>query len=178
MPQERHSPSRRARRLAAAGLVGAVIAVAAALTLVGGDDDPAAAPHTAIAVELLDGGTTTLGDLKGRPAVVNFFASWCPPCVAEMPDFEAVHQQRSDEVSFLGLALQDSQSSAEALVELTGVSYPVAEDPDGTLYRLLDGIAMPTTVFLDAEGRVVDRHSGILSREQLDARIDDLVAGG
>lgn len=177
MPRERHSRSRPARRLAAAGLVGAVIALAAALTLVGGDD-PAAAPHTAIAVELFDGGTTTLGDLKGRPAVVNFFASWCPPCVAEMPDFEAVHQQRSDEVSFLGLALQDSRSSAEALVELTGVSYPVAQDPDGTLYRLLDGIAMPTTIFLDAEGRVVDRHSGILSREQLDARIDDLVARG
>ncbi len=59
----------------------------------------------------------------------------------------------------------------------TGVTYPVAEDPGGTLYRQFNGIAMPTTVFLDADGRVVERHSGILSRARLDDRITALVTG-
>ena len=143
-----------------------------------GADETATPAHAGVELELFDGTTTTLGDLQGRPAVVNFFASWCPPCVAEMPEFEAVHQQRGDQVAFFGLALQDTRHAAEALVELTGVTYPVAEDPDGTLYRQFAGIAMPTTVFLDADGRVVERHSGILSRSELNARIDALLAGG
>jgi cytochrome c biogenesis protein CcmG, thiol:disulfide interchange protein DsbE len=169
----------RARWLAAAGIVALVLASGVALAVSARDDgSEATAPaHLGVEVELLDGGTTTLGDLRGRPVVVNFFASWCPPCVAEMPEFEAVHRDRSDEVAFVGLALQDSRDAAQALVEVTGVSYPVAADPDGVLFRQFGGVAMPTTVFLDADGRVTARHSGVLAQSQLQARIDDLLEG-
>jgi cytochrome c biogenesis protein CcmG, thiol:disulfide interchange protein DsbE len=75
-------------------------------------------------VEMADGTTMALTDvLDGRLLVVNFFASWCAPCRAEMPDFAAV-QATSDRVGFLGLALQDTKDGAAKLVELTGVPSP------------------------------------------------------
>src|SRR5687768_1393784 len=52
---------------------------------------------------LLEGGSMSLGDLRGTPVVLNFFAEWCPPCVTEMPAFEAVHQELGDRVAFVGL---------------------------------------------------------------------------
>lgn len=168
----------RRRRLVAVGVAALLLGGAAVLAWGGGRGAPAPAgpqPHADVEVVLFAGGTMTLGELRGRPAVVNFFASWCAPCAAEMPDFEAAHQRRADEVAFVGIALQDSPGSAMELVRRTGVTYPVAADPDGALYRVFGAVAMPTTVFLDAEGDVVERVSGALSAEQLEAHVAALL---
>jgi cytochrome c biogenesis protein CcmG, thiol:disulfide interchange protein DsbE len=130
-----------------------------------------------LSIEMFDGGTVTLADFRGQPVVLNFFASWCPPCLAEMPDFEAVHQEVAGEVVFLGAAMQDdSRELALSVVDQTGVTYDLAWDPAGELFRAFGGFNMPTTVFIDADGRFVDRHNGILTIEQLRAAVEDLRA--
>jgi cytochrome c biogenesis protein CcmG, thiol:disulfide interchange protein DsbE len=124
----------------------------------------------------LDGGDDrTLGELMGTtPVVVNFFASWCAPCVDEMPAFEDVHQALGDQVSFVGLANQDSHDDALATVAATGVTYPTFDDPDASALTYFGGLTMPTTVFIDAEGEVVDVNSGPLTEAELRAKLDDL----
>ena len=64
----------------------------------------------------MDGGTATLGDYLDRPVVLNFFASWCTPCKAEMPALESVHQQRPD-IAFVGLAVNDTMTRAREIAD-------------------------------------------------------------
>lgn len=120
-----------------------------------------------VAFTTFDDEVVPLASLRGAPVVVNFFASYCPPCIREMPALEAAHQAVGDEVRFLGLAMQDRPEEAQALVERTGVTYEVAQDPDGSVITALGGIVLPTTVLLDAEGDVVASHAGELTEEQL-----------
>jgi thiol-disulfide isomerase/thioredoxin len=125
----------------------------------------------------LDGGADrALGDVIGsKPAVVNFFGSWCAPCIEEMPAFERVHQDVGDQVAFVGMANRDAPEDALATVEATGVTYPTFDDPDAAALTYFGGLAMPTTVFIDAAGQVVDVNSGALTEDELRARITDLL---
>jgi len=124
---------------------------------------------------LRDEPDAALGELlTGKPVVVNFFASWCVPCVEEMPAIEAVHQSLGDRVTIVGMANQDSVADSLATVDATGVTYPTYADPDGSALTYFGGLAMPTTVFIAADGTVVDVNSGDLSEPELRARISDL----
>jgi cytochrome c biogenesis protein CcmG, thiol:disulfide interchange protein DsbE len=115
-----------------------------------------------------------LGELIGtRPLVVNFFASWCAPCLDEMPGFEAVHQDLGDQVGFVGMAYRDSAEDALATVARTGVTYPTFADAGDAAMTYFGGIEMPTTVFIDAAGNVVDVQPGALSEDELRAAIAD-----
>lgn len=184
--RRREAARRRTRRTAAAVGVGAAVivgAVAGAIVLAtgGGDDrgreSVASAGGTVPddAIETLDGGSFSLADFRGRPAVVNFFASWCVPCLAEMPGFERVHQDLGDQVTFVGLNLQDTTEAGASVVERTGVTYTIGRDPNGTLFQTLGAFAMPTTVFVDAEGRIVDMQPGEISATELEDRIREVL---
>jgi cytochrome c biogenesis protein CcmG/thiol:disulfide interchange protein DsbE len=118
------------------------------------------------------GESDRLGAYEGRPLVINFFASWCTPCLAELPRFEQAYQTHGDEVQFLGLNLQDSPSSAAEVVRDTGLSYPIGVDPDGELFQALGGFGMPTTLFVAADGTVLERYTGELSGEELVAKLE------
>ena len=102
-----------------------------------------------------DGSEGSLADFAGTPTVINFWASWCAPCVVEMPAFEAVHRELQPQVAFLGLNVGDEPGAARALVERTGVTYPLATDPDSGIFQAFGGIGMPTTVLVDADGIIV-----------------------
>ncbi len=115
---------------------------------------------------------TELDSFRGKPVVVNYWASWCLFCIAEMPDFQKVYESVSDRVEFLGVNIQDDLDEAKRLAEVTKVRYPLASDPDGAAYKRLKGFSMPTTWFIDAEGRVVERFSGPLTADQLAQRIE------
>jgi thiol-disulfide isomerase/thioredoxin len=120
-------------------------------------------------VELTDfeGQRFSLAEYRGAPLVVNFWASWCPNCVAEMPDFEKVHQALKGEVEFVGIDQRDARGPAEDLARETGVTYRLAEDPSGEVFDAFGGLGMPTTAFIDADGHVVDVVTGQLSEGQL-----------
>jgi len=126
--------------------------------------------------EMFSGEPATLGDYAGRPLVVNFWASWCPSCVAEMSAaFLPAQLSLGDEVDFLGLNIQDEREKALELVDETGVLFDLAEDREGALYTALGGLGMPFTVFVSADGRVVDVHNGPLTESQLVDRIVEVL---
>ncbi len=118
--------------------------------------------------ERFDGTVGAFSDYEGRPLVINFFASWCVPCVAEMPDFEQVHQANGDQVAFLGLNVTEQPESAQALIERTGITYDTGRDPKGELLAAFGGANMPTTVFVDANGTIVAVHTGKIDRAELE----------
>ncbi|MFN2388512.1 MAG: TlpA family protein disulfide reductase [Actinomycetota bacterium] len=119
------------------------------------------------------GGRFTLESYRGRPMVVNFWASWCPSCAAEMPAFEQVHQRFDGTVEFLGVNHSDRRSSAEELARSTGVTYRLAEDPRGQLFTALSGTGMPTTAFIAADGDISEVVAGQLNEEQLTSLIQE-----
>ena len=183
-PGMRASTHNLIRRVALIGII-AVSAIAGLLVAAARDSDervsndlaaPAnPAPLSDVEFVTFDGETVTLADFRGRPVVVNFWASWCPACIAEMPDFEKVHQAFGDDVVFIGLAIQDERAAAEVLAVETGVTYLLAEDPPGDFFEAYGGIAMPTTVFLTASGELFERHSGILTEGSLTDKINELL---
>ncbi len=123
--------------------------------------------------DLFDGNTGTLADYEGTPLVVNFFASWCPPCVREMPEFQEVFERLGGRVAFLGLSQDQSPQDALALVESTGVTYDVGWDLDLEVYRATGSIAMPTTAFVSPSGELLDTFAGALDTESLSELIED-----
>jgi thiol-disulfide isomerase/thioredoxin len=128
-------------------------------------------PAPRVEVPGLRGGRVRLADLRGRPAVINFWASWCPPCVAEMPDFQRVHRRLGDRVAFLGINQRDHRQAAEELVRSTGVTYPLAVDPAGRAFDAFGGLGMPTTVLLRADGTVAQVFAGPLDEQLLVERL-------
>jgi len=120
-----------------------------------------------------DGDSVQLTDLPDGPIVVNFFASWCPTCIAEMPDFQTVSQNMADQVTFLGLATQDRVENAVQLVADTGVTYTVGNDQNGEIFQIFEGLGMPTTVFINADRTVAKVHTGVLDVESLTETIND-----
>ena len=94
-----------------------------------------------------DGTQGSIHGLAGQPTVLNFWASTCPPCIAEMPEFEEVSQSLLGEVAFVGVNTSDRREAADRLAAQTGVTYPLAEDPQGEIFRAFTAFAMPTTVF-------------------------------
>ena len=123
--------------------------------------------------DLFDGGTGTIADYAGTPLVVNFFASWCPPCVREMPEFQEVFEQLDGQVAFLGLSQDQSAQDALNLVETTGVTYDVGWDLDLEVYGATGSIAMPTTALVSPSGELVDIFAGALDGESLAGFIED-----
>lgn len=121
--------------------------------------------------------SVALADYRGQPVVLNFFASWCVPCRREMPAFEAVHQRVGDRVAFIGVDHQDNRPDALDLIRQTGISYPTGFDPDGTIAPEYGVVGMPTTVFISADGRILEQHTGALSESDLQASIDRLFPG-
>ena len=126
-----------------------------------------------LSFDLFDGGTGTVADYEGTPLVVNFFASWCPPCVREMPEFQDVFEQLDGQVALLGLSQDQSPQDALALVEATGVTYDVGWDLDLEVYGATGSIAMPTTAFVSPSGELLDTFAGALDAEALAELIED-----
>jgi len=135
--------------------------------------DGTPAPNRTFA--LFDGSAATLADYRGRPVVLNFWASWCPSCVAEMSAaFRPVQERVGHEVTFIGMNIQDTRAFADDLLGETGVRWVNAEDPAGDLYFDLGGLGMPFTVFIDADGNIVDEHNGPLTEGQLAGQLNEL----
>ena len=147
-------------------LVGAGCGVAAdSPTASDGPDNGRRVPD--VRFRYFDGSEGSPADFAGTPTVINFWASWCPPCIVEMPAFEAVHRELGPHVAFLGINVGDDPGAARELAERTGVTYPLARDPDSGIFQAFGGIGMPTTVFVDPEGMIVHMISSRLRAQDL-----------
>lgn len=108
---------------------------------------------------------------RGRPIVLNAFASTCAPCIEEMPRFQKLHSTLGDKVAFVGIAVNDYGPEALELVRKTGVTFPVGADPRGEVYLAIGGLRMPTTWFIDKEGKILEVFPGEISEGELRSRI-------
>lgn len=168
--------TRQVRHRIVAGSLALLLSVVAVTVALGGGEvsaDGDLVPSESFG--LFDGGTATFADFRGKPLVINFWASWCPACVGELPDVQAVHEAVGDEVTILGMANSDSRGAALDLADEVGLTYTLADDPKGDLFRSLELIAMPSTIFVDADGRIQEVFGGQLDEKALVERIDRLL---
>jgi cytochrome c biogenesis protein CcmG, thiol:disulfide interchange protein DsbE len=110
-------------------------------------------------LEDLEGNTYSLSDLRGRPILVNFWASWCPPCRAEMPAIQRTYQAYQEDgllVLAVNAANQDSLAEASRFVEQHNLTFPILLDRDGSVSRLYEVRSLPTSFFFDREGKIRD----------------------
>ena len=151
-------------------VAGLVAAAALGLAACGGDSGDTL-PDVDI-TGLTSGEASQLSDIEG-PAVVNLWATWCAPCRAEIPDFEQVHQQRGDEVRFVGVNVGEEPSVAVGFIDDVGATYDQFADLDGEVSTELRATSMPVTVVIDENGVITTRHLGPLDQEGLNEAIDD-----
>jgi len=121
-----------------------------------------------------NGPAVALRRLAGTPTVINLWASWCGPCRAELPAFEQVQDAAGGRLRVLGVVHEDPAGRALSLAVDTGVHFPSVVDEAGRLLRALGRQNMPTTVFVDAGGRVVEVYTGApFTAETLRQRVLD-----
>ncbi len=126
-----------------------------------------------------------LARLQGRPMVLNFWAGLCPPCRAEMPQFQVFYEKFKDDIMLLGIDIGiftalGSHDDADALLRELGVTYPAGWTDDGSVPRKYGVTAMPTTVFITSDGEIFEKSVGAIdasflarvTQELLDAEAD------
>lgn len=116
-----------------------------------------------------------LSDFKGKAIILNFFASWCPPCRAEIPDFIALQKAYSDKgFTFVGVSLVDAQESKD-FADKMGINYPILVD-DGKVSALYGPVrSIPTTFVIDKNMKVVKMYIGSRPKETFEADIKELL---
>ncbi|MCH8825566.1 MAG: TlpA family protein disulfide reductase [Chloroflexi bacterium] len=125
-----------------------------------------------------DGEAMDLRELLGRPVVINFWASWCGPCRQEATILERLWRTyREHGVVFIGVDIQDSDGDARAFISEFGVTYPNGMDSDGRISIDYGVIGIPVTFLVDREGVVARRWVGGVRQSQMNAWLDELVAG-
>ena len=109
----------------------------------------------------------SLGQYSGRPLIVNFFASWCPPCKTETPLLVKFYHAEKGKVALVGLDENDVLGNATSFTRADGVTYPVGWDPQFNVASAYGVNALPQTFFLDARHRIVDRIFGAVTLADL-----------
>ncbi|AIQ13546.1 redoxin domain-containing protein [Paenibacillus durus] len=124
----------------------------------------------------LDGKTHTLDEYKGKPIVLNFWGSWCAPCVKEMPALQAQWEKwETLGVVVVGINVGEDQMTVQNFVNGTGVNFPILMDQSREAVRSYGISPLPTTFFINAKGKIDTIHIGQLELSTLDAQIGKLV---
>lgn len=159
-------------------LIIVLLGVYAVMTVVTGKDSVPKVGDKAPAFKLLglDGKVHTLGTYDGKAKVINFWGTYCPPCVREMPALQAQREKWSSKgVEVIGINVGEDKMIVENFVRQTGVEFPILMDPDrdsSTAYRVG---AMPATYFVSADGKIVEIKIGELDLQTLEKQIERLV---
>ena len=125
--------------------------------------------------------TVRLSELQGHPLILNFWAGLCPPCRAEMPDFQEFYDEYGDKVTLLGLDVGPftglgSNKTGRGLVMALNIRYPTGSTEDASVVIEYGVFSMPTTVFITAEGKIFRKWSGILNKDKLIEIASDMLA--
>jgi cytochrome c biogenesis protein CcmG/thiol:disulfide interchange protein DsbE len=141
------------------------------------------APHVGnlapdFTLSTIDGRSITLGDYSagdGRPVVLNFWATWCPPCRVEMPYFDRANAKYEDRAAILSINQAESPETIAAFAERNGLTYPLLIDQDMKVNNLYGVLNLPTTIFIDRNGVVKEVLIGTISQAVLEDRIEGLL---
>lgn len=130
------------------------------------------APATPFQLRTLEGTPIVLSDFRGRPLVINFFASWCDPCRDEMPLInELATRGRANGYAVLGIAVEDRQAAVEQFARAAKIDFPVALDTNSRVKRAFRIFGPPATFFIDGSGTIRDIVMGPLTAERAGAAL-------
>lgn len=160
-----------------------VLAVVLAVYFRGGGGSQGSGPAAltgqqapSFAVPALDGASSGLAAYRGRVVVMNLWASWCPPCRAEMPDLQRLYAAyRAKNVVVLGVDQGESAQRVSAFAESLGIHYPILLDQQQQYGRVYAALGLPTTVVVDTNGVVTSGFDGPLSYSQMVTAIAPLI---
>lgn len=121
-----------------------------------------------------DGSTVRLSDLRGKVILLNFWATWCPPCKAEMPDLNALHREYGQAKNFvvLGVDVEEERAAVQAFARELGLSFPLALDEAGEVSAHSYNVrTMPTSLIIDRNGVIRDSWGGQIAKSAMLARL-------
>jgi peroxiredoxin len=113
-------------------------------------------------LKTLAGDTVKLSDLKGKKVMLNFWATWCPPCKAEMPAMEEFHKEAADEVVILAVNI-DPHLDVKAFVDENGITFPIPLDEEDKVNETYQVLSIPTTYFIDTKGNIGNKYIGAMN---------------
>ena len=133
---------------------------------------PPGTPAPALRLQDLDGRPVDLAALRGRPVVVNFWATWCGPCVREFPLLrQAAAAHRPDRLAVIGVLTNDRPAAGRAFARRHHATWPIALDPDATTATRWGAVGLPHTWFVRRDGTLASHQLGELSRAALDRQL-------
>ena len=125
-------------------------------------------------LQSLEGKSVKLSDFRGKNVVLNFWASWCPPCREEMPEFQRIYAENSDSLIMIGVNLQESKENAESFVKKFGITFPILLDPNAQVKDMYGVFTQPVTYFIDSSGKIIDKKFGPLTNEEINEKIEKM----
>jgi cytochrome c biogenesis protein CcmG/thiol:disulfide interchange protein DsbE len=125
----------------------------------------------------LNGEPLTLSGLRGKPVIVNFWATWCPPCRRELPALQAAFETYQDKIGFVAIDVKESSDKVASFVDELGLTFPVVTDEGGQISDVAYEVrGIPTTFFIDASGMIVARHVGPLDEADIARYLEPLLS--
>jgi peroxiredoxin len=124
-------------------------------------------------LKTLTGENVKLSDLKGKKVMLNFWATWCPPCKAEMPAMEEFHKEAGDEVVILAVNI-DPHLDVQAFIDENGITFPIPLDAEDKVNETYQVLSIPTTYFIDTKGNIGNKFIGAMSLDAMKQYTKDL----
>ena len=115
-----------------------------------------------------------LSDFRGKNVVLNFWASWCPPCREEMPEFQRIYNENQGKLVVVGVNLQESKENAESFVKKLGITFPILLDPNAQVKDMYNVFTQPVTYFIYSNGKIIDKKFGPLTTEEINEKISKM----
>lgn len=138
--------------------------------LAGGNATPAPAPAYDFSLETLTGETITLSDLQGRWVLVNFWATWCKPCVEEMPYLQQIAGERN--MTVLGVNFNEPPETVVAFVAEHAISFPILMNPDDITLLMYQARSLPRTVVIAPDGTIAHQMIGEINPAEFEVWLD------
>lgn len=125
----------------------------------------------------LDGKRVQLSDYEGKKVILNFWATWCPPCKAEMPHLQKFYEEHQEEVELIAVNLASIDHGKEALrnfIEEYGLTFPIPLDENGEMRGSYEAFTIPTSYFIDSEGRIVEKVVGPMDEKMMERIVEKI----
>lgn len=150
-------------------------------TFEGQTDNAKAIEATDFTVYDTDGNKASLSEQKGKPVIVNFWATWCKYCMNELPAFNSMYDKYKNEVTFMMVDLTDgsreTKEASLAFIKEQGYTFPVYLDNDQSAYTAYSITSIPSTLFIDEDGTLLFTQTGAMDEDTLENNIKALLNG-